>query len=206
MSFILATKVGMSQEFKTDGTVIPVTLLEAGPCTVIHVKTPEKDGYSAIQVGFGMKQTKRINKAQIGHFKDLANFRYVREFRVDDTTSFKRGDQITAEVFKEGDVIDVQGVSKGRGFAGVIKRHHFTRGPETHGSRHHRKPGSRGSRFPQHTPRGRRLAGHLGDQTTTTKNLEVVYVDASNNILAIKGSVPGARHGLVLVEGVAHAK
>lgn len=196
----------MSQEFQKDGTVVPVTVLEAGPCTVTHVKTTDKDGYSAVQLGFGKRKTKRINKAQLGHMKGLSDFRWLREFRVADVAGYERGKTVTVEGFKPGDIIAVQGVSKGRGFAGVVKRHHFTRGPETHGSRHHRKPGSRGSRFPQHTPKGRRLAGHMGDDTVTTKNLEVVYVDLSKNILAIKGSVPGARNALIRVLGAADAK
>ncbi len=206
MNFILAKKVGMSQEFQKDGTVVPVTVLEAGPCTVTQVKTADKDGYTAVQLAFGKRKTKRINKAQLGHFKGLADFRYVREFRVADVAGYERGKTVTVEGFKPGDIIAVQGVSKGRGTAGVIKRHHFTRGPETHGSRHHRHPGSMGSRFPQHTPRGKKLPGHLGDATVTTTNMEVVHVDPANNILAIKGSVPGERNALVRVLGGSDAK
>jgi len=203
MAFILAKKVGMSQHFAKDGTVTPVTLLEAGPMTVTQVKTEESDGYNAVQVGFEEKRHKLVKKPQIGHTKGIAgktgHYRWLREFIVADPTKFEKGKTITVDTFKEGEDVTVAGTGKGRGFAGVIKRHNFSRGPKTHGSRHHREPGSIGAAFPQHVPRGTKLPGQYGAGRVTTKNLSVVVVDPEQNLLAIKGAVPGPRNGLITI-------
>lgn len=199
MKFIFGTKLGMSQVFNKEGQVIPVTLIEAGPCLVTQVKTKEKDGYQAVQIGFGQK--KKLTKPLLGHLKKLGQFRWLREFRVE-KPEFKLGDVISVDIFKEGDKVKVSGLSKGKGFAGVVKRHGFKGGPASHGTKHTlRAPGSIGSSFPERVWKGRKMAGRMGTERVTTKNLEVAKVDKKNNLLAIKGAIPGRKGTLVEVRG-----
>ena len=199
MKFILGKKIGMSQVFSEDRKVTPVTLIEAGPCVVTQVKTEEKDGYQAVQVGFG--ERKKINRPLMGHLKDLGKFRYLREIR-NVKEDMKIGDKIDAGVFKEGDKIKVVGISKGKGFQGVMKRHGFHGSPATHGHKHdHRASGSIGSAFPEHVLKGKKMAGRMGGDRVTVKGLKVVKVDKENNLLAVKGAVPGKRGALVEVVG-----
>jgi len=202
---ILAKKIGMTQIFTTDGILIPVTVLEAGPCKVVQRKTEEIDGYNAIQVGFLDKSTKNATKAEQGHqakagIKETVK-RYLREFRLDDCTTYEVGSEIKADVFKEGDIIDVTATSKGKGYAGAIKRHGFQRGPETHGSKYHRKAGSMGAATtPGVVRKGKKMAGHMGCETVTVQNLQVVKVDSDKNLILIKGSVPGSKNALVTIK------
>jgi len=191
MKFILATKLEMTQVIRPDGTVVPVTLVQAGPCVVTQVKTSDKDGVAAVQVGFLPKKT--LSKPEAGHLKDLPQMSELRDFRVDGT-ELKRGDAIEASVFQVGDMINVTGVSKGKGFQGVVKRHGFHGHPSSHGHKDQlRMPGSIGAGGPQHVFKGRRMAGRMGNEQTTVQKLEVVEV-RDNGVLAIKGAVPGARH------------
>lgn len=201
MKYLLAKKIEMTQRFKPDGTMVPVTVLEAGPCQVTQVKTPEKDGYSAVQLGFGKR--KHPTKALTGHLKDLPPFQYLREFRVDDVKGIERGAALDVNVFAPGDRVRVMGLSKGRGFQGVVKRHHFRGAPKTHGTKDQlRMPGSIGATFPQHVPKGMRMAGRMGGTPVTVANLEVVEVVPEQHLLLVKGAVPGARRNLLLVSTV----
>ncbi|MDO8265239.1 MAG: 50S ribosomal protein L3 [Candidatus Parcubacteria bacterium] len=202
MKFILGQKLGMSQIFTDNGKVVPVTLIEAGPCFITQIKNKEKDGYSAVQIGFG--KTKNATKPETGHLKknNLENLRYLREFRVDeakiDDKEVKEGEKIDVSLFKEGEKVRVAGVSKGKGFAGVVKRWHFKGHPQTHGTKHEtRTAGSVGGRFPQRVVLGRKMAGHLGAERVTVKNLKIAKVDIENNILAVKGAVPGRKGALL---------
>ncbi|MEE8347256.1 MAG: 50S ribosomal protein L3 [Dehalococcoidia bacterium] len=188
---ILGRKVGMTQIFQDDGTVVPVTVIEAGPCTVIQVKTEKKDGYASVQLGFGVR--KRVNSPQKGHMKGLGQFRSLREFSVDDIGEWEVGKKVGCEIFKEGDLVDVSGASKGRGFAGVMKRHGFHGGPRTHGqSDRARAAGSIGAGTdPGRVIKGKKMAGHMGTGQVTVKNLKVVKTDRSRNVLMVQGAVPG---------------
>ena len=200
---ILAKKIGMIQMFREDGTMIPVTVLQAGPCPVTQVKTQEHDGYSAVQVGFSPIREKLSTKPMLGHFKKagVAPCRYVREFRLDDAESYEVGKEIKVDVFEKGDKVDVTGTSKGHGFQGVIKRWNQSRGRMTHGSRYHRRVGSMGAcSYPGEVFKHKNLPGHMGCETVTTQNLEVVRVDAERNLLLVKGAVPGHKNGLVSVK------
>ena len=198
MKFILGKKIEMSQKFDEDGIVTPVTLVEAGPCKVTQVKTNEKDGYTAVQVGFGLK--KKNNKAKSGHLKDLDNFRHLVEFRADLTEDLERGKEVKIDSFEKGDKLAVTGTSKGKGFAGVVKRYGFKGHPATHGHKDQlRMPGSIGSGGIQRVWKGQRMGGRMGGERVTVKNLEVVDIDSKNNIMAIKGAVPGARGSLILI-------
>ncbi|MBU2235628.1 50S ribosomal protein L3 [Patescibacteria group bacterium] len=200
MKFILGKKLGMSRKFQEDGTVVPVTLVEAGPCVIVQIKTEKKDGYNAVQVGFGKK--KNVTKPEKGHVKDLETFRYLREFRADGVDAFKRGDEFTVAVFTEGDEIKVTGISIGKGFQGVVKRHGFHGSPATHGHKDQlRMPGSIGSAYPEHVRKGKRMGGQMGNQQATITNLKVVSVDIEKNQLAIKGGIPGPTNNLVLIYG-----
>ncbi len=191
MKFILAKKLEMSQVFKADGTVIPVTLVQAGPCVITQVKTKDTDGYAAVQLGF--QPGKNFTKSEQGHLKDLPAMKVLREFRVE-PTDVKRGDAVEATLFTPGDVIHVTGMSKGKGFQGVVKRHKFAGHPSTHGHKDQlRMPGSIGAGGVQHVLKGRRMAGHMGMERVTVQNLEVVEI-REGGIMAIKGAVPGARH------------
>jgi large subunit ribosomal protein L3 len=202
MKALIGTKLGMTQIFGSDGNVERVTLIEAGPCVVTQIKTLELDGYRAVQLGFGT--AKHQPKPQQGHLKPSgANSRTMREIRVDEIGDLKTGTSIDASVFEVGDKVQVTGTSKGKGFAGTIKRHNFHRGPKTHGSHNYRQPGSIGSMYPEHVFKGMRMAGQMGAERVTVKNLKVVAVDAERNIIAISGAVPGPRKGGVLLRGLA---
>ncbi len=207
MKGILGKKVGMTQIFDDIGEVIPVTIIEAGPCYVTQIKTKEKDGYQAIQLGFG--ETKRLNKPERGHLpKGVPDLRYLREFRIDDVSVYELGQKIDAGTFSVGELVDVTGTSKGKGFAGVMKRHGFRGGPATHGqSDRARAPGSIGATStPGRVWKGLRMAGHMGTQRTTVQGLEVALVDPERNLLAIKGAVPGSRGGLVIIKSAVKGK
>ena len=197
---IIGKKLGMTQIFREDGKVEAVTAVEAGPCTVVQIKTPEKEGYSAVQLGFG--ETKRLTSPEKGHLKELGNFKYIREFRVDDTESVEVGDRVDVSQFSEGDLVDVTGMSKSKGFAGVVKRHGFAGGPKTHGqSDRHRAPGSIGSSAtPGRVLKGTRMAGRMGNDRVTVRGLEICRADAERNLLLVKGAVPGYKNGLLLIK------
>ena len=202
MKFILGKKIAMSQRFAANGEVVPVTLVEAGPCVITQVKQDETDGYRAVQVAFGA--AKKVLKPQAGHFKDLGNFRFMREFRVGADASYERGAKIDASTFSVGDVVQVVGTSKGHGFQGVVKRHGFHGSPASHGHKDQlRMPGSIGSKRQGPVQKGKRMAGRMGNDQVTVKNLEIIEVDAERNVLAIKGAVPGAPGSLVLIQSVA---
>jgi large subunit ribosomal protein L3 len=196
---ILGRKLGMTQVFTDTGEVLPVTVIQAGPCTVTQIRTTEKDGYQAVQLGFG--EDKRLNKPERGHLKGLTPLRHLREVRVEDTAEYQVGQQVDVSIFEEGEKIDAVGVSKGKGFAGVVKRHHFKGGPKTHGqSDRHRAPGSSGAgTTPGRVLKGTRRAGHMGDVRVTVQNLEVVRTDPERNLLLVKGSVPGPVSGLLFI-------
>ena len=200
---ILATKVGMTQIFNEDGVLIPVTVLQAGPCAVTQVKTVENDGYSAVQVGFVDKREKLVNKPMKGHFEKagVSAKRFVREFRLENAEEYAVGQEIKADIFAAGDKIDATATSKGHGYAGAIKRHGFSRGPVTHGSKHHRHTGSSGcATDPGKVFKGKKMAGHYGCKRTTIQNLEVVRIDVDNNVILVKGSVPGPKKSLVMLK------
>ena len=200
---IIGKKVGMTQIFDEKGLVIPVTVIEAGPCVVAQVKTIETDGYNAVQLGYGDVKDKHINRPEKGHFAKakLAAKKHLREFRTLDVTSVKVGDEVKADVFVAGDKIDVQGTTKGKGFQGVIKRHGQSRGPMGHGSMYHRRPGSMGSTStPGRVFKGKKLPGHMGVQTVTIQNLDVVRVDMDKNVLLVKGSVPGPKGAILKIK------
>ncbi len=196
---IIGKKLGMTQIFMVDGTAEAITSIEAGPCTVIQVKTAAKEKYNAVQLGFG--QAKRLSSPQRGHLKELGQFKYLREFRVDDVEAVKVGDKVDVGLFQAGDLVDVTGISKGKGFAGVVKRHHFAGGPKTHGqSDRHRAPGSIGATTsPGRVFKGMRMAGHMGDERVTVRHLEVFEADPTRNLLMLKGAVPGATNGLLMI-------
>lgn len=216
MAYILGRKVGMTRVFNQHGDSVPVTVIEAGPCTVIQKKTKAKEGYDAIQVGFGEKpvrkkrnndETRRRNNwpgaPLAGHFKKAGTpaFEYVREFRVEKIDDYQVGQQLTVGQFSRGQRLDVTGVSKGKGFQGTIRRHGFAGGPETHGSMSHRAPGSIGSNSdPSRVFPGMRMAGHMGDVRSTIRNIEIVEVDADNGLLLVKGPAPGARRAYVMLQ------
>ncbi|MCB9798350.1 50S ribosomal protein L3 [Candidatus Nomurabacteria bacterium] len=200
MKFIIGQKLGMTQIFKDDGTVVPATRVKAGPCVVTQVKTKDKDGVSAVQVGFSDQKMFRLNKPQRGHLKDLNAVRFLRDFRAEDDHGLKRGDVYTVKIFEAGEKVQVVGKSKGKGFQGVVKRHRFSGSLKTHGHKdQHRMPGSIGSTGPARVFKGTRMGGHMGDDRVTVKNLEVVNIDTENNEIYIKGAVPGARGGLLLI-------
>ena len=200
---LIGRKVGMTQIFDEEGKVIPVTAIEVGPCTVTQIKTVEQDGYTAVQLGFGDVKERKLNKPELGHLSKnkLAPKKYLREFRLDSVEGMKVGDELKADVFAVGDKVDIQGTSKGKGFQGVIKRHGQSRGPMGHGSMYHRRPGSMG---PTSTPGrvfpGKNLPGHMGVETVTIQNLEVVKVDLDKNVILVKGSVPGTKGAILKVK------
>ncbi|NIP32770.1 50S ribosomal protein L3 [Candidatus Saccharibacteria bacterium] len=196
MKFIIGTKIEMGQVWNEAGERVPVTWIKADPCKVTQVKTDEKDGYSAVQIGCGEK--KRLIKPLAGHLKDLPKFRYLKEFRVSDPENFERGKEIKVTIFEPGDKVAVAGTSKGRGFAGVVKRHGFHGSPASHGHKDQlRMPGSIGATDPAHVFKGTKMGGQMGAERVMVKNLEIVQVDEKENRLAIKGAVPGARNSLV---------
>jgi len=201
MKGILGKKLGMTQVFTAEGNVVPVTVIEAGPNVVLQKKTVETDGYEAVQLGFADKKEKRSNKPEIGHAKkaDATPKRYVREIRGINLGEYEVGQQVKADLFAEGEFVDVTGISKGKGFAGVIKRWGQSTGPMSHGSRYHRGPGSMGSIQANRVPKGKRLPGHMGHETITIQKLEVIRVDAERNVILVKGSIPGPKNGFVKV-------
>ena len=200
---ILATKVGMTQIFNEDGALVPVTVLQAGPCVVTQVKTADNDGYSAVQVGFVDKREKLVSKPQKGHFDKagVSYKRYVREFRLENAEEFNVKDEIKADVFAAGDKVDATAISKGKGFQGAIKRHGQSRGPMAHGSKYHRHAGSNGAcSDPSKVFKGKKMPGHMGAKQITVQNLEIVKVDVENNLLLVKGAVPGPKKSLVTIK------
>ena len=200
---ILGKKIGMTQFFRADGTMIPVTVIEAGPCPVVQKKTVANEGYDSVQLGFAELRDKLVNKPRKGHFAkaNLKAMRYLREFRLEDAASYEVGQIVKADVFQEGDKVDVSGTSKGHGFQGVVKRHGQGRGRMTHGSHFHRAPGSMSAcSDPSRVFKTKNLPGHMGSEHVTVQNLEVVRVDAERNLLLVKGAVPGAKGGLVTVK------
>jgi len=205
---ILGLKVGMTQIFNNEGKAVPVTVIAANPNIVVQKKTIENEGYEAIQVGFDDKAERKVTKPLKGHFAKakVATKRYLREFRLEDAGSYEVGQEIKVDIFKEGDRVDISGVSKGKGFAGAIKRHNFHRGPMKHGSKYHRWAGSMGaSSSPSRTIPGKKLPGHMGAENTTVVNLEVVKVDPEKNIILVKGGIPGIRGSLVMIKDTVKA-
>lgn len=202
MTLILGRKRGMTQLFAEDGTVTGVTVVEVGPCVVTQVKTTAREGYDAIQIGWEDVTDKRVAKPQIGHFKKagVATKRFLREDRSTGAADKKVGDTLQCDVFNVGDVVDVVGTSKGRGFAGTIKRHGFSRGPETHGCMNVRQPGSLASKRIGKVVKGKRLGGHMGDERHTSKNLAVMKIDTTRNLLYLRGSIAGPNNGFVQVQ------
>ncbi len=203
---IIGRKIGMTQLFQGSGEAIVVTAIQAGPSVVTQIKSREKDGYDAVQVGFVEDKVKQsqLSSAENGHLRGLANVRYLREFRTNNVSSVKRGDKVDIGFLKQGDQVNVTGVSKGRGFAGVVKRYHFAGGPKTHGQTdRHRAPGSIGATtFPGRVLKGKRMAGHMGNRRVKARNLEVIQADPDSNLLLVKGAVPGATGGLLIIEKV----
>jgi large subunit ribosomal protein L3 len=206
IKFILGKKLGMSQIYDEKGEVIPVTVVEAEPNTVLQVKNKEKDKYEAIQVGYGVRKERNVNKQQKGHFKNLGNFAVLREFRINraepsSEALAKEGSKIDISTFSVGDIVKVTGMTKGKGFQGVVKRHGFHGMPRSHGHRSvQRHGGSIGQRFPQHTLKGMRMPGRMGHDKLTVRGLKIAVVDKENNLLAIKGAVPGNRGGLLIIQ------
>lgn len=198
---ILGKKLGMTQIFTDDGHAIPVTVIEAGPCVVVQKKAMEKDGYYAIQLGFGDIRERLVNKPDMGHFKrhKVRPVRYLREFRASEDLPHEVGSEIKADIFSEGDLVDITGTSIGKGFAGAIKRWNFRRGPMSHGSMYHRRPGALGATGPARVLKGRKLPGRLGGERVTIQNLKVVKVDPERNLILVKGSVPGRRGSLLII-------
>jgi large subunit ribosomal protein L3 len=199
---LLATKIGMTQVFDERGRVVPVTVLAAGPCPVVQVKTSDTDGYGALQIGFGRRREALIPRPLRGHLKkhNASELRMLREVRVDDPAAYQVGQELTVSLFEVGSQVDVIGVSKGRGFAGVVRRHHFTAGRETHGCTTHKQPGSIGaSAYPSRVIKGKRLPGRMGGARVTVKNLAVIGVDAEQHLIWLRGSVPGHPKGTVLI-------
>ena len=203
---LLGRKLGMTQRFSEDGTLHAVTVVQAGPCTVVQVKTPERDGYQAVQIGFD--KPKRLSKPKRGHLKDIGEFRYLREVGSPDFSVIEEGAQIDVSIFEAGEKVDVIGKSKGKGFAGVVKRHNFGGGPKTHGqSDRHRAPGSVGAgTTPGRVTKGFRMAGHMGDERVTTQNLRVMKVEPERNLIMVRGAVPGVSTGLVMVRQAVKAR
>lgn len=208
MKGILGRKAGMTEVFTKDGKVIPVTVIEVEPNVVMQVKTKDVCGYEAVQLGIVDKKEKNSTKASINHAKKAGTNpkRFLKEFRVEDASNYALGDKITADIFEAGDMVDVTGTSKGKGFQGVIKRHGQSEGPKTHGSRYHRRPGSMGTMLPKRVLKGKRLAGHMGNETVTIQNLEVIEVNVNEGYILVSGNVPGPKKSLVLIKEAVKAK
>jgi large subunit ribosomal protein L3 len=202
---MIGRKMGMTQLFRDEGEVV-VTYIEAGPCFVTQIKSQDKDGYNAVQLGFG--EAKQLNSPQKGHLKEIGQFKHLREFSIEDISSVQVGQKVDVDMFKPGDLLDVTGTSKGKGFAGVVKRYHFAGGPKTHGqSDRHRAPGSIGATTsPGRVLKGKRMAGHMGDRQVTARNLTVLDVDLARHLLLVKGAVPGSKKGLLLIKKVGEVK
>lgn len=203
---IIGKKIGMTQLFQENGETVAVTAIQAGPAVVTQVKSRDKDGYDAVQIGLIESKVKQsqLRSPEKGHLRDLEHVRYLREFRADDISSIKRGDKVDVGFLKQGDLVNVVGLSKGRGFAGVVKRHHFSGGPKTHGQTdRHRAPGSIGATtFPGRVLKGKRMAGHMGNRRVTARKIKVVQADPERDLLLVKGAVPGSNGGLLLIEKV----
>ena len=202
VSTILGRQLGMTQVWDENGNVVPVTVIQAGPCTVSQVKTKETDGYEAVQIGFGDITAKHVNKPMAGHFAKagVEPMRYLREVRVENASEYHTGDKVTVDSFSDIKAVDVIGTSKGKGFQGTVKRWNFSRGPMTHGCRNQRKPGSIGQcAYPARVRKGLHMYGHMGDDRVTVKNLKLVRVDAEQNLMLVKGAVPGGKNALVQV-------
>lgn len=202
VSTILGRKLGMTQIFDEDDNFVPVTVILAGPCTVSQVKTKKTDGYEAVQIGFGSLKPKHVNKPMAGHFAKagVEPMKYLREVRVDDASQYSCGDKVTVEAFADVKAVDVTGISKGKGFQGTVKRWNFSRGPMAHGSRNQREPGSIGQcAYPARVRKGLHMAGHMGDERVTVKNLKLVRVDAEQNLMLVKGAVPGGKDAIVSI-------
>ena len=202
MKSIMGKKLGMTQVFDEDGRLVPVTVIEAGPMLVTQIKTKENDGYEAVQFAYGIIKEKNVGKPLKGHFKKagIGAKRHLREFKVSDINSYKLADEVAVDIFEAGNMVDATATSKGKGYQGPIKRHGQSRGPETHGSHYHRGPGAMAMcADPSRVFKGKKLAGHMGFERVTVKNLEVVQVDTENNLILVKGSVPGPKKGLVLL-------
>lgn len=199
---ILGRKIGMTEKFTKDGKVIPVTVIEVEPNVITQIKTNETDGYNAIQLAYGNKKEKNATKAEIGHAKKagVAPKRFLKEIRVESTEGYALGSTLAADIFEVGERVDVTGTSKGKGFQGVIKRHGQSRGPETHGSHYHRRPGSMGTMRPMRVLKGKKNSGHMGNETVTIQNLEIIEVCAQDNYILVSGNVPGAKQSLVLIK------
>jgi large subunit ribosomal protein L3 len=207
MAFLLGKKLGMSQMFDKGNKIVPVTIIEAGPCYVTQIKNKEKDKYEAVQIGFG--EAKKNKKPKLGHLEKVKsknekvkiNLRWLKEFRVADD-KYELGQEIKADIFKIGDIVKISGISKGKGFAGVVKRHGFRGAPASHGTKHNlRAPGSIGSSFPEHVLKGKKMAGRMGGERVSVKNLEIADIDIENNLIAVKGAVPGKNGSLVEIRG-----
>ncbi len=207
MKAILGKKIGMTQMFSPDGKVVPVTVIEAGPCVVVQRKTTDNDGYEAIQVGFDEIKEVRANKPQKGHFAkaNVKPMRYLREFKVDNAGEYELGQELKADVFAVGDIVDVTGKSKGKGFQGPIKRHGQSRGPMAHGSKYHRRTGSLGAMGNNRVFIGHKLPGRMGGLKVTVQNLEIVKVDTERNLILVKGAIPGAKKSLVTIKSAVKA-
>jgi large subunit ribosomal protein L3 len=202
MMGLIGRKIGMTQLFDEKGDVVPVTVVEAGPCTVTEIRTSERDGYTALQLGFGTNKEKRFTKPDLGQFtkRNLPPSRHLREFRIPDVTAYTLGQTLNASVFEKGEHVDVEGTTKGRGFAGIIKRHGFKGGHASHGPTMGREPGSIGSSaYPSRVIKGKRLPGRMGGKPLTSKNLMVAGVDAEQNVLLVRGAIPGPTNGLVFI-------
>lgn len=200
---LLGKKLGMTNLFTPEGKCLPVTVLQAGPCVVTQVKTIAADGYNALQLGFGEKKKSRVNKPLRGHFKKSGEgvFAFIREFSVDNPEGYQLGQEVTLDIFKVGEKIDITGRTKGRGFAGVVKRHGFHGGPDTHGCKSHRVPGSIGcSAWPSRVFKGKKMPGQYGNQKKTIKNLEIVDIRPEENLILLKGAIPGSRSGLIEIK------
>lgn len=205
MSALIGKKIGMTNVFSANGRLIPVTVVQAGPCVVTQVKTEDRDGYNALQLGFDEKKVEKLNKPIAGHLKKTTDkgFRVLREFRTDNSGKIESGTTLSIDMFSVGDKVNISGISKGRGFQGTIKRHGFSRGPETHGSRNHRKPGSIGnSAWPAKVVKGKKMPGHMGTDRETVKNLIIVDIKHEDNLLLVKGPVPGFKTGILEVRKV----
>lgn len=203
MNALIGKKIGMTNVFTSDGQLVPVTVVQAGPCIVTQVKTDKTDGYNALQLGFDEKKVEKLNKPMAGHLKKSGDkaFRVLREFKIDDLEDINPGATVSIDLFAVGDKVNISGISKGRGFQGTIKRHGFSRGPETHGSRNHRKPGSIGnSAWPGRVFKGKKMPVHMGSEKKTVKNLTIVDIKHEDNLLLIKGAVPGFKTGILEVK------
>ena len=208
---LIGTKIGMTHRFHDDGTITPVTVVQVGPCPVVQVKTMEKDGYNALQLGFGDPFRKTLTRTRVGHFKkvNLEPMAYLKEFRIDETSQYKPGDSLTVDLFSVGEIIDISGISKGKGFAGVVKRYHFKGGSRSHGThRRHRAPGSIGSSaWPSRVFKGKRMGGHMGAKQVTSQNLKIIEINKEKNLLLVKGAIPGPTGAIVIVrKGVKASK